>query len=96
MLCYHEHMKKLWFKAKTYGWGWTPISWEGWVITGIYAVLLASSIGRFTNYVITHSGEPFFGVFIPVLFHALWVAFLIGSLLYICVKRGEEPHWHWG
>ena len=22
--------QKLWFKAKLYGWGWYPCSWEGW------------------------------------------------------------------
>ena len=22
-----------WFRRKRFGWGWTPISWEGWVVT---------------------------------------------------------------
>ncbi|HWH07093.1 MAG TPA: hypothetical protein VNU47_01025 [Candidatus Paceibacterota bacterium] len=88
-------MKKLWFKAKTHGWGWYPSSWEGWAVTGVYAFLIAGSIGRFTNYVVTHTGEPFFSLLFPVLLHALWVTFLLGSLLYICIKRGEEPKWRW-
>ncbi|MCX6717702.1 MAG: hypothetical protein NTU76_03445 [Candidatus Taylorbacteria bacterium] len=25
-------MSKLWFKRKTYGWGWVPSSWEGWFV----------------------------------------------------------------
>lgn len=24
---------KLWFKAKNYGWGWYPVTWEGWTVT---------------------------------------------------------------
>ncbi len=89
-------MKKVWFKAKRYGWGWTPSSWQGWVIMLAYAVVLAWSVGRFSNYVIEHSGEPFGDILFPVLMHALWVSLLIGSLLYICVKTGEKPSWRWG
>jgi hypothetical protein len=25
-----------WFGPKRYGWGFTPISWQGWVLTGVY------------------------------------------------------------
>ena len=31
--------KEIWFKRKTYGWGWTPATWQGWVITGLYLIL---------------------------------------------------------
>ncbi len=24
--------KNVWFKAKTYGYGWYPATWEGWLI----------------------------------------------------------------
>ena len=27
-----------WFGPKRYGWGFTPISWQGWVLTGAYVV----------------------------------------------------------
>ncbi len=23
---------KYWFKAKNYGWGWYPATWQGWLI----------------------------------------------------------------
>ncbi len=30
-----------WFPAKRYGWGWgLPSVWQGWVVMGIFAVLL--------------------------------------------------------
>ncbi len=32
-------MKKLFFKAKCYGWGWYPCSWEGWLILLIWFLL---------------------------------------------------------
>jgi hypothetical protein len=32
--------KKLWFKAKRYGWGWTPVTWQGWVAVLVYVAIL--------------------------------------------------------
>ena len=30
-----------WFPSKRYGWGWgLPICWQGWVVFGVYLVLL--------------------------------------------------------
>jgi hypothetical protein len=34
--------KKLWFKRKTYGLGWTPCSWEGWLVLIIYLIIIIS------------------------------------------------------
>ena len=25
-----------WFRRKTFGYGWTPCSWEGWVATSVF------------------------------------------------------------
>ncbi len=86
---YNRYMKekKLWFKAKRYGWGWYPSSWEGWVIMGffIYAILKGTwslepsdSVG---NDLITLA----FRVIPPTIF-----------LLIICYAKGEKPRWRWG
>ncbi len=35
---------KAWFGPKRYlGWGWTPVSWEGWLVTGIFGALVIAS-----------------------------------------------------
>lgn len=31
---------RLWFKAKRFGWGWVPVTWEGWALTGGYGVVV--------------------------------------------------------
>src|SRR5215472_16377344 len=31
-------MDHLWFRAKSYGWGWTPASVEGWLVLGLFMV----------------------------------------------------------
>ncbi len=38
--------KKLWFKAKRYGWGWTPVTWQGWLVIAVYVIFL---VGMFRS-----------------------------------------------
>lgn len=30
--------QRLWFKRRRYGWGWMPVTWEGWLVTVIFLV----------------------------------------------------------
>jgi hypothetical protein len=35
--------KRPWFGPKRYfGWGWTPVSWEGWAVTALFLVVVIS------------------------------------------------------
>jgi hypothetical protein len=37
--------KKAWFGPKRYlGWGWTPTSWEGWLVIGVFVVLFLPTV----------------------------------------------------
>ncbi len=37
--------KKAWFGPKrVLGWGWTPVSWEGWLTMGVFLVLVLLSV----------------------------------------------------
>jgi hypothetical protein len=36
-------MKKPWFGPKQVGWGWTPISWEGWLATALCVVAVIAA-----------------------------------------------------
>lgn len=76
-----------WFKRKLYGWGWTPVTREGWlVLLGyILAVLLfALTLGPNST-----DREVTFTFLLPV-------ALLTISLIRICYKKGETPRWQWG
>lgn len=75
---------KIWFPAKTYGWGWgPPTCWQGWaVIAGFIALLIAGSI--------TLSPDKHLGAFIA------YVAVLSGGLTLVCFLKGEKPGWRWG
>ncbi|HQB50906.1 MAG TPA: 8-oxo-dGTP diphosphatase [bacterium] len=78
-------MKKLWFKAKKYGYGWYPVTWEGWLTIAIYVLLLIGTGSFFPQYI---ERQPFvyFG----------WVILLTAVLIYVSYKTGEKARWRWG
>ena len=73
--------KEIWFKRKTYGWGWTPATWQGWVVTLVYVVLIASAVVDLDH-------ESFKNILLIVL------ATIV--LIRICYKKGQKPRWQWG
>jgi len=73
--------KKLWFKRKLYGYGWTPCSWEGWFVVLIWITFFAFAMSD-----LDHES------FKNILFIILSTAFLI----FISYKKGEKPRWQWG
>lgn len=87
-----DNPKGYWFKRKLYGWGWVPVSKEGWlVVLGFIGVLLLN--GFYFASKISTNGEPttfdlslFFGVLIISIILLFW----------ICYKKGEKPQWSWG
>ena len=79
---------KLWFRRKTYGWGWTPITWEGWFVTFVVVVipliirltLKALEFEKSTQYFYTLASVPI----------------LLMFLILVCFRFGERPKWQWG
>ena len=79
---------KLWFKAKGYGWGWTPASWEGWLVLAAYAALLVRIFWDIDR--VSHSASDTLIDFAPRFL-------LVTAVLYwICWVKGEKPRWRWG
>jgi hypothetical protein len=38
-------VNSLWFRARTYGWGWTPVTVEGWLVVTVFlAAIIANTI----------------------------------------------------
>jgi hypothetical protein len=33
--------KKRWFGPKKWGWGWRPVTWQGWLVVLVYVALIA-------------------------------------------------------
>jgi hypothetical protein len=89
---YIEYLKDnpegYWFKARAFGWGWAPVSWQGWLVVIIYigiivvpGVFLADSV---------ETGEEYLGLFPLIILISTTVLF------WICYKKGERPRWSWG
>ncbi len=73
----------LWFKRKRYGWGWTPVTWQGWVTIFVYIILV---IGNAVRTIDAPSILPF-------ILQTVGLSFVV---LFICFKKGETPKWQWG
>ncbi len=81
-------MKKLWFKAKNYGYGWYPCSWEGGIVTLIYVLFLIGLFG-FSDLDSYSGRDAILKIFVPVII-------VTSVLVVICFKTGERPRWRWG
>lgn len=79
--------EKLWFKAKRYGWGWYPVTWQGWVVVGVFLL--------YTFFLVSFIGDTFESRAGATSF--LFLMFLgLVPLLAICYAKGETPSWRWG
>lgn len=77
-----------WFKAKVYGWGWTPATWEGWTVVLIFLIAIIANGYRIDS--ASHSVSDTLLNFIPQ------TVILVFLLIVICYIKGEPPHWQWG
>jgi len=76
-----------WFKRKLYGWGWTPVTWQGWLLTlALVAALLFFALTIDEN---SPPREVMFTFVLPA------VA-LVGTFIRIAYLKGEKPKWQWG
>ncbi|MFO0764963.1 MAG: hypothetical protein U0487_02865 [Patescibacteria group bacterium] len=76
-----------WFKAKWYGWGWVPVTWQGWAVTlGYIALVLALALTIDER---SSVKDVSFTFLLPVVI-------LTACLIRICYAKGEKPGWHWG
>lgn len=84
---YKDNPEGYWFKRKVFGWGWTPVTWQGWLVTAFYlslVILFALTIDGESS-----AREVVFTFLLPVIL--LTVAFVR-----ILFKKGERPQWMWG
>ena len=81
-------MKRYWFKRKTYGWGWTSATWEGWVVLLVWAVILVFLFKDIDEKSYS-SSNMLTSVVVPFV-----ISLVI--LLAVCFWKGEKPKWQWG
>lgn len=82
-----DNPKHVWFKRKLYGWGWTPVTWEGWVCTALYVGLLV--LFALTIDETSPPQEVMFTFVLPAVL-------LTATFIRIAYQKGEKPRWQWG
>ena len=77
--------RRLWFKAKSHGWGWYPSAWQGWLILGLH--LLAVTVSAV---LIAGGGQDSLAVGL------LLTVLSTLAVILLCYRHGEPPRWRWG
>ncbi len=86
-----QQTKKYWFRPKRYGYGFEPISWEGWLVTFLF-ILAILGWGKFIGF-FSPEGDGEKGV----LEFLLGIGALIFVFFQIAIPRCKgELKWNWG
>lgn len=88
--------KKLWFKSKTAAWGWTPASWEGWVVMSVFTILYLAQTIFFTMMIIrqTQHSPVNASEMVDLMLEFMTTSlFLLLILFYIIHLKGEKLPW---
>jgi hypothetical protein len=72
--------RKLWFAAKQYGYGWYPVTWQGWGVLTLYILGVFAAAHGSTN----------------IFMFCVELVILTVFLIIVCVIKGEKARWRWG
>jgi len=83
-------MNRYWFKPKRYGYGATPVTWEGWAVTGaaILIVLIASLLLPSDRATVAPAGWIAFTTIVVLTVVGLWIV--------SARKTDGAWRWRWG
>lgn len=81
--------KPYWFKRRRYGWGYVPVTWQGWLSVGAYVVFVIAAIPAFLD-----APEPDRAR--EAGFFFLFLAVASVCLILVSTGKGPTPRWRWG
>ena len=79
-------MENKWFKARSFGWGWQPCSWQGWAVTLVFFVIILVMAFLMENYMT--EDQTVFALLFPL-------AICTAAFIRIAHATGEKPEWRW-
>lgn len=74
-----------WFARTARGRGWTPITWQGWVLAAALVLVPLAFVGLL-GATPSAVGAATYGA---------TSAFALLALLWVAVLKGPAPQWHW-
>ena len=79
-------MAEYWFKPKRYGYGATPVTWQGWAIIGASTIAIMAAAFLILDH---NANSP-----------AAWIAFFvvtaaITAVLCVISRRKTDGGWRW-
>ena len=84
----NQKNKRHWFRARKNGYGWTPASFEGYLVIFLYIIL---NIGLFIR--INRNSDS--GSDTLIGFGPIFVILTL-ILIFTCLLKGEKTNWNWG
>ena len=81
-----DNPNRYWFKRKLYGWGWTPATWQGWLILGLFILFV----------IVVSFALPKEPTNIELIWFFVKIVTGVAMLILVCYKKGEKPTWQWG
>lgn len=78
-----------WFKRRRYGWGFIPVTWQGWATVVGYVVVVVGLVPAFLD-------APEDAAAKEAGFFVLFVTLATAGLIMVSLSKGPEPKWRWG
>ncbi len=76
-------------KRRRYGWGWTPITWQGWLFVFSQTIILLIAASQLSRKPIQPTTDQLLKL-LAILICVSLTLFLVGY------QTGPKPHWRWG
>lgn len=80
---------KYWFKRRRYGWGFIPVTWQGWVAVGGYVIIVVALVPAFLD-------APEANAAREAGFFVLFLTLATAGLILLSLNKGPKPKWRWG
>lgn len=78
-----------WFKRRRYGYGFTPVTRQGWAVVVGYVVVVVALVPAFLD-------APQAVAAKEAGFFVMLVTAATAGLLLVCISKGPRPKWRWG
>jgi hypothetical protein len=79
-------MTAYWFRPKRYGYGATPVTWQGWAITGLAVAVIVTAVVLARIY-----GPAYHWTWIPL----IAVEAVVVTTFWIISRRKTDGEWRW-